>query len=249
MFSFKRFNTQFCILLGQNANRHGIALLVMVMYFVIIHFKFSPSLILTDRNPFDDFFMLLTIGSIGFSLDVFKQLRSPIAGIYYQMTPATVFEKWLAALLYTTLFTLVVIFTTFLLVHTLIITGANLFSTVDYAYQFPNWALAWENLKMVLFFQSLFFLGAVVFKKSPFLKTILVVVGSVILFSIIMGLVIKHQFDVDSLSVSFGTDKGMQGFEVLEQFETLIKVLNVFSWILPFGCWGAAWYRLKTIQH
>lgn len=249
MFSFKRLSTQFRVLLGQYATRHGVALLAMLLYFTFTHFRFVPNLVLNDNNPFNNFFNLATIAAIALSLDLFRVLRSRTAGIYYQMTPATVTEKWLAALLYSTVFSLAVCFVAFWLVHALIITGANLFSPVDYAYQFPEWFNAWDNLKSLLFFQSLFFVGAVVFKKSPFLKTLLVIAGTLVLFSLVMGLVIKHQMQVTSISMTFDSQKGIRGFEYLDQFETLVKTLSVLSWVLPFGCWAGAWYRLKTIQH
>lgn len=249
MFSFKRLNTQFNILLGQFATRHGVALLAMLMYFILTHFTFTPSLVMSDNNPFDRFFNLAAIGAIFFSIDIFRTLRSRTAGIYYQMTPATVTEKWLAALLYTTVFTLVVFFGAFMLVHVVIITGANLFDQIEHAYRFPEWMSVWDECKGLLFLQSLFFLGGVLFKKNPFLKTILIIVGSLVLFSLIMGLVIKHQFDVESLSITLDSSKGIRGFELIEQFETLVKILIAFSWVLPFGCWAGAWYRLKSIQH
>lgn len=249
MFSLKRFNTQFAILLGQNATRHGIALSAMLLFFTLLHFKFTPNLILTDGNPFDHWLLLTFAGCIGFSLDVFRQLRSRTAGIYYQMTPATAFEKWLAALLYTTVFTIGVLLVSCWLVHGLIITGANLFSSSEYTYQSLEWRLLWDNLKQVFFFQSLFFLGAVLFKKNPFLKTILVIVASIVLFSLIMGLLIKHQLNIDSVSVSIDSRKGNNGLELIEQFEALMKGLIVASWVLPFACWVATWYRIKTIQY
>lgn len=249
MFSFKRLNTQFNILLGQHAARHSVALAALLVYFIFTHFTFTPSLVLSDNNPFDNFFNLVALAAIGFSIDIFRTLRSRTAGIYYQMIPATVTEKWLAALLYTTLFTVVVFFLTFWLVHAFVITGANIVDPINHAYQFPEWSNAWNECKVVLFLQSIFFFGAVLFRKNPFLKTALIMLGTMVLFSIIMGLIIKHQIDVESVSFSFDSNKGIQGLELLEQFETLVKTLSVLSWILPFACWAGSWYRLKTIQH
>jgi len=255
MFSFKRFAEQFKIISYQNAYRHGLFLLIFCLIFLLNHFKVFNGMILDDDNPFDNFGLFVTIAALINSLDVFGRLRWDKSGIYYLMVPATITEKYLAALIYSTIVTFVVYLAAYSLVHFLAITSYGLITGSGYPYHFPDISKLWDILKDLFFFQSLYFLGSVIFRKNPFGKTTAVILVSIFTFSIITGLIIKNRYGLTEYSFNqsftFNGVNEFSFFNEIKQFddlERLVKVLIISTWVIPFACWIAAFFRLKTIQ-
>jgi hypothetical protein len=255
MFSYNRFSEQFKILLYQNYRRHGMILLIFVLYLLFIHYEFIETGTNAGDKLFNGFGFCVTLAALFHSIDAFGKLRTTNSGIYYLMVPATIFEKYLAALLYSSIVTFIVYLSTFCFVHLLTISVFNLFSPVDLAYAFPNLNTIWEILKDMFFFQSLYFFGSILFRKNPFAKTTLIIVGSIVLVSIISGLILKNSgFGADvNFSHTYSFNGPMDGnfmdtFPMFDNFKLVIDTLIVGSWILPFLCWTAAFFRLKTVQ-
>jgi len=111
MFSFKRFSEQFKIILMQNAQKQGMFLAVLSLVFIYSHFvmfqKGGGSL------PLDFMFwgFVITVFTIVNSTNVFSALLRTDSGIHYYMTPASIGEKFAAAWLYSSIFTIAVLFT------------------------------------------------------------------------------------------------------------------------------------------
>lgn len=258
MFSLKRFSEQFKILVYQNYTRHGLFLLIYVLYLIFIHFKYFNTLGHSAENPFESFGFIVSLAAIFFSIDVFGKLRTSTgSGITYMMIPATIFEKFFAAWFYTTVVTFLSFFSIYLIVHTLSILTGNMINIADLPYHFPDIEKIWDVLSDMLFFQSLYFLGSVIFRKNPFGKTTAIIVGLIVLMSIISGLILKYSvegsenFFKNNFTFNFNgsmNDYTINGIPMEVFIENVKNILIICAYILPVACWTAAYFRLKKLE-
>ena len=254
MFSFKRFSEQFKIILMQNAQKQGMFLAVLSLVFIYSHFvmfqKGGGSL------PLDFMFwgFVITIFTIVNSTNVFSALLRTDSGIHYYMTPASIGEKFAAAWLYSSIFTIAVYSLVIGLVHLASMTVGNAITGLNLPYNFPGRDVMKEGFFHLMSIQSIFFLGAVVFRKNPFGKTLL----SIICFGFIAGIIgaaainwYLHGADAMDASnfTSFNWSINTNNIEDLNlpgNLENLGQILKVIGNSIPFICWIAAYFRLKT---
>ncbi|MDP4278625.1 MAG: hypothetical protein Q8914_13450 [Bacteroidota bacterium] len=256
MFSFNRFSQQFKIILYQNAHRHSIYLLIFAIYMLFKNFRYAESFSFLNgfsgitgnlSVSFESFCFIVTLIAIIHSVEVFGQLRSTSSGISYLMLPATIFEKYAAAWIYTTIVTFLVYLSTYYLIHIVTISAFNLFSSSGIAYSLPTLSQLWDSMKDLFFFQSLFFLGAVVFRKNPVGKTIVSILICMVVLSIIYIVFLHHMateqaaYWNSSMNLSFNMNN-------LPGNEAIKEILRICSWLLPFACWTGAYYKLKSLQ-
>jgi hypothetical protein len=173
------------------------------------------------------------------------------------MLPATTLEKFFSAWLYSTIVTFIVFLFIYTITNVLSILIGNTFSHVTLSMYFPNPEKIWDSLKDMFFFQSLYFLGALIFKKNPFAKTTLVIFGFLVLVSLISGIIIGNSikgssgFFNNNFNFSFNgsmSDYTVNGVPMEVFFESLKNIIVICLYILPFACWTGAYFRLKNIQ-
>jgi len=245
MFSFNRFYEQLKIVLFHGTRKHGTMLLIFLLYFLLSHFNIFNHMTLSDKDPYSSFELITVLAAVLSSIEVFGRLRMVNSGINYLMLPATTLEKFLAAFLYTTIGTFLVYTLSFGVVHALIIGGNNLTSSVELAYSFPSAVELWNVFKTLLFIQSLFFLGSLVFKKSPLAMTLLVIISCILVFTFVMSWQFFHQITFDNNLLKPDEIGSLQAEDA---FSMIKNALTIGSWILPFACWTAAYFRLKSTQ-
>jgi hypothetical protein len=228
-------------------------LLIFILAMIFLYYKTFQTGGPED-NIFKSFGFFVAIFGIIESIDVFSRLRSTGSGIFYLMLPATTFEKFLAALLYTTLFTFIVYLSTFYIIQFLVVNIGNMFVTTDVSLYFPDMKRILDNLTDMLFFQSLYFLGSIIFKKNPIGKTTAAIVGIIILISIVSGLVMKQYFSeygiaVNNGSYNFNFDGDFNDNLMLpDVFDNLKLILEISFYVIPLLCWTGAFFKLKKTE-
>lgn len=258
MFSLKRLSNQFKILVYQNYTRHGIFILIYVFYLIYMHLNLFSSESPNLETVFSNFGLAASLAGIFFSIDTFSKLRSSTgSGIMYLTVPATIFEKFLSSLLYSTIFTFITFSAVYLVFHIVLIFTGNVITGSNLSLYIPEMSLIWEAISDMLFFQSLYFFGALIFKKNQFGKTTAIIVGFIILTSIIGGLILKYSLDnstnvfENSFTINLRGDlssytiNGVPLTEVFENFKTIIIAL---TYIIPVAMWTGSYFRLKKIQ-
>lgn len=240
MFSFKRFFKQFKIDILQNAHRHGLYLLIICLLFIynryhVYHYLYSGSFESERMMRPEDFvkIIMIILGVIDMfiSIDMFRNLSKTNSGINYLMMPATTLEKYLAAWAYSTLFTFVIYIIAYFVIDRTSMFIGNLITGHSYQDIETSIITRFHMLffKYMIFFQSFFFLGAVLFRKNSFIKTTATLFFFTILISIISNYIIK----ISNINVSS---------------EYFVKIIKTIFYIIPFICWSAGYLKLKNTQ-
>lgn len=245
MFSFQRLFEQLKIVLFHGTRTNGTTLLVFSLMFLGSHYNLLNHLSLIERDPFIWFEFLTVLASILTSIQVFRQLRSEQTGISYFMVPATSFEKFLAAFLYTTIGTFLIYLISFSLIHGLVIGINNLSASVPVPYTFTSLFKFWAIFKTLLFVQSLYFLGALLFKKNSLAMTSLVIFSCIVLVSITLGWLFVSNVGINTQQLNSEQSFNIQASGMLEEYK---RFFIICSWVIPFVCWTLAYFRLKSTQ-
>jgi len=251
MFSFKRFFEQFKIIWMQNAQRQGLVLIILALVIIYIHFNRYYF----DGNSFDLGFwgIFVAVMTIINSTNVFSALLHSNSGIHYYMTPASIGEKYLAAWLYSSLFTIAIYSLTIYFVNLASISIGNAITGQEHSFVISIDTLK-EGFLDLMFVQSLFFLGAVIFKKNPLGKTLLTIICCVFIIGLISAFIIRWYLmgneafsnlsDTTNYNLSIRVNS-LDELNLPENFGNLKEVLKVIVFCIPFVCWIAAYFRLK----
>ncbi|MDD4921493.1 MAG: hypothetical protein PHS30_03335 [Bacteroidales bacterium] len=254
MFSINRFFEQFKIILRQNAQRQILNLALIALIFLFCHFAMYYQGIDKLILDFKFWGFVVAIMTITNSINVFSALLRTDSGINYYMTPASIGEKYAAAWLYSSIFTIAAYTSVIYLVHLASINLGNVITGRSLPYFFPDRETYQDGFLSMMFLQSLFFLGAVVFRKNPFGKTIL----TIVLFGFIISLISAHIMTwylqgADPINTyhtaSYHWTLNMNDFSNMDmpaKLENLMNVVKIIGWCIPFICWTAAYFRLKT---
>lgn len=145
-------------------------------------------------------FFLFTISGLLFTSSIFDELHKPETAHLSLMLPATSFEKlfsaWLVTAIGFTVFYMVIfslLFTGLQLVTILLDSGSTGFR---FFHPFDPDTL--NTINSYLYYQSFFLLGAVVFRKHNFLKTLLALVLLLMLLMIVMFLITAIAFQSET---------------------------------------------------
>jgi len=254
MFSFKRFSEQFKIIWMQNAQKQGIILLILSLLYAFFHFKMFNEGGVVLFLSFSFLMLVLTIITIVNSVTVFSALLQPNSSIHFYMTPASIGEKYAASWLYSGIFTFVIYLAVFGLVHLMSISIGNLITGKTLPFDFPKPEIIRESFYNIMYVQSLFLLGAVVFRKNPFWKTILTLIILGISIGLISAALIRwyilgsEAFNTSEMT-SFSWNLNIQNMDDLNLPESLDNFKNFVTVVvtsIPIICWIAAYFRLKT---
>lgn len=197
---------------------------------------------------------LLFAGGLITTSMVFKEIHRKETAQNYLLLPASNFEKFLSRLLISTIgfaaITLIGITAISYLsegVNTLIFKRHNdLFN--------PFGKMVWILIAHYFVAQSVFFLGAVFFRKNNFIKTI----NAIFIFSIsitILGLFFGRIIYFDFFDGFFSIEN--PGFHI--QWEkislntnlltTTVNILKILYWLLPAPLfWTIAYFRIKEVE-
>jgi len=249
MFSIARFLEQFRILVRQNLNRHGLVLGIFVLLQMFVQVLYFNGFGGMNEHSFYKIAMFLNIILCVLACqDVFNRLRNTPSGIQYLMTPASITEKYAASWVYSALFVFVGVQCTFVVFQLIGISIGNLITGMGSGYGLPEWMDIWGIFKSVLLIHSIFFLGSLVFKKNPIIKTIATYMGINFLFSIlfmiIAGLYI-HSFKSngpEDFQMMFGNHFGNFGDNT--PFNHFIEfIIKYIEWIL--GCLAVIFWAVS----
>ena len=254
MFSFKRFSEQFKIILMQNAQRQGQFLAIISLVFIFSHYMMFYRGGNQLSFNFEFMGLITAIMTLINSTGVFSALLRTDSAIHYYMTPGSIGEKYTAAWLYSSIFTVVIYTSVISLVHLVSMNVGNAITGRALPYEFPGINTIKEGFLSIMFFQSLFFLGAVVFKKNPFGKTLLTIIfssfvigllGSVLFTTYIKG----SDWMSSSNTINFTWNGNMDTLNEAsfpKNLRDLWYTLKITVYAIPFICWIAAYLRLKT---
>ncbi len=200
------------------------------------------------------FGIILIIGGLIYTSNIFKDLHHPQKGIHYLMQPASITEKFLAKLLMVSAgYSLTVI--VFMFLFSAMMSGLSL---IFFGYgqtlfnPFTN-DVGWMILNYIII-QSVFLLGSVYFKRSAFFKTIL----AIFIFIILIGLtgiffirIVYHDFfgkfiTGGNMSLNFPEITGYFNDIILKYLPGIVKILYWFV-MAPFF-WIVTFFRLKETE-
>lgn len=249
MFSLKRFFEQFKIIWMQNSQKTVLNLGIFALVIIYVNSRLFSH----DLNGFSIEFwgFIVAVMTILTSSNIFSSLKSTSSGIHYLMTPATIGEKFSSALVYSSVFTIFVYTVTILLVNNLCILAGNAITGQHLTFLLPSSAIFWKSVLNLLTLQSIFFLGAIVFKKNPFGKTLL----CIFLFFIAMGAILtgiaSWQFgsieSISSMNITINSLSDLQKLGLISMsLSTLNHLITIILISIPLFFWILAYFRLKT---
>jgi hypothetical protein len=257
MFSFKRLTQEFHSTLLLNSRRHSTLILIFTLWIILKHFLFfkigtygsNPSELMEPTF----LFMIMCIAT---SVDVFSKLRGSISGSHYLTTPSSTSEKFVSAWLYSTVFTFLTVTVLYNLTHLICMATGNAINHTDYAVQAQSIGELWGILKPVIFFQSVYFLGSVYFRKSPVGKTTAALFGTLIIGGIIGSFIVKQYLEGLSMHGSYtfnfqnsnDWEKLFEGQNIPQVLENLASILKGLLYATPFACWAGSYFILKNKQ-
>jgi len=224
--------------------------LIFIVTFFIAYYT-NSEIIGKGMNGFlfSAYAFLLFMGSIILSGRAFQNLNSPEKSIAQLMMPASTFEKFILPLVYTSLGWLLLSFTLF---------GVFGFVTtalwnIVFDLQIENFVIfeilsdsnAIKIVESLFFIHSIFFLGAVSFKKYPIAKTALAtfIVNIIfVVFTLILIMVLFGSFDFFGESIENIYDLYFNA----DLMERIGKVMEkIFIVLLPGVLYLIAYFKLK----
>jgi len=253
-FNFSRIRLLFVRFFAENWRRD---LTTLSAFFVA--FGVLPHLINFFLFPFILFCLLLFIGGIHFSARIFHEIHYTSSGMHYLHIPASRSEKFFVHLVLTLiLYPLVCFFLYFaaIFIGNLlepIMPAMFNYKTIDMANLFPSSSLPGISISSVgklltnfITYQSIFFLGSLIFKKHPTTKTIL----SLIAFGIVLGIIqacLGQIFwtNIDISSIGGLKDKITQLGEHLMGSRIMVHAEYIFTAIIALFFWTVSFLKFK----
>lgn len=227
-----------------------------VAFFFIIS---AMDIVVGDKDPeFQQnlFYPILFLGGFLFTSGIFKEVHKKESILPYLMLPASAVEKVLSRLLIVSIGWIVFSFLWFT-AYTALSEGFNsLFFGASHKLFNPFTADVWRAAAHYVVLQSLFFIGAIYFRKLHFFKTVLSLGVFAIFLSIITGLLIRLVF-YDYFTQSIMLDGGATMSSMLEVLsvrlidlaEKLRPLKVVLYWIVvPLFSWSLVYIRFREVQ-
>lgn len=185
----------------------------------------------------------------------FRDMHSKSLGYAYLTLPGSRLEKYAAKFLLTSVGMIVGTMVLYFIVSLVSAGVTKLAFGVNHGLFNPFEPLIWKLIPHYVIAHSLFFLGAVVFKKLSFLKTVLALtvfgIGLNVLIVVVYGLMALFMYlgfrKGSGTAWSFGwiADWSITGtLENVKRFEVLYRVLVIFYYfILPPYLWVTGYFR------
>jgi len=187
------------------------------------------------------------VGGYVFSSVVFHELNSPHRGYLYLTLPASAFEKllsaWLVSSVLYVLFVGVVMY--ILNFYYLLVASSFAHKTVEIFNMFSPGVI--KAMGVYLVTQSIFFLGAIYFRKVNFLKTILALFVITLIIAFYSGVLSKILFDTTSFNNNWMIQNTKHSFDFKHMGDHVIApIAKVLFWycMAPFFL-IVSYFRLK----
>ena len=199
------------------------------------------------------FHAILMIGGFLFVSGLFREVHRKETNQTYLMLPASSLEKVLSRLILATigwgLFTLV-----WFSLFSLASEGLNmLFFGRSHRLFNPFTTKVWLTLSHFSVLQSVFLLGAIIFRKLHFFKTVLSLAILTIAFSLFGALLVRIIFaDYFNASLMFGGESGLS--LALEELSlklsgSLVLLRNILYWLaFPLVSWTIVYIRFREVE-
>jgi len=212
-----------------------------------------------DQWDFHSVFFPITllIGGIIAASRSFSVLYNKQKGIEYLLLPASMFEKFVAKLIFSTVGYIL-----------MALAGYFIFSLIGSGLSFlafgrghgvfnPFTREVWQMIALYVATSSVVFFGSVYFKKLPLVKTILMLCGIAIGYAVLSAVIFRFLFwgffdgfilVNDEMMNLFRIQAGMSA-QFMNFFENLYSVLKVIFWfIVPAFFWVLTFLRLRETE-
>jgi hypothetical protein len=252
MLSIKRITDDFKSTNMLLSRRNGWVLLILSLWILLMHYIYFKTAH-WDGPAQVGYSMIYVLMGIMAASDVFGKLRGSVSGAHYLLTPSSTEEKFISAWLYSTLYAFAVTFVLTTLVHTIGMALGNAFTGENLPMDYPGLRELSKNFLEMMFFQSLFFLGSVFFRKNPVVKTIATIFAVSFIVSITASLVLKGYVEMHGqYAFNFNSEADWQnmftGMDTNRLTNTLKIIAKTVLYATPFVCWTASYFTLKNKQ-
>jgi hypothetical protein len=251
MTSIKGFNPARLILLIRNdlfINRNFflVSLAAVAGLLLIL----SSAIITSTKFSYQNYYLWgLVVMGLNMTERTFRDLHDDVKGPAWLTLPASMLEKFFSrALLLTVVFPIGLIIFFFLIsivsesMNRLLIGSSHTIFN-----PFSKGTLLTTYTYFII--QSLFMLGAIYFKKSPSVKTILTIIAYTLAFVIIVAITLKIFFGEAFpfiIPVMNGPEWAVKSDMFLKTWQVLKSSAHIASWyILAPACWVIGYIRLK----
>lgn len=252
MFSLKRFFEQFKILWMQNSQR--IFLNMGIFSLILIFSNFLVYNHYIDQISLEFWGFIIAFMTFSSSANVFSSLQQTSSGIHYYMTPGTITEKYAAAWVYSSIFTIFVYSSTIILVFFATNYIGKAITGFNPELSIPSSETLWNGLLGILFYHSFFILGATVFKKNPLLKTLLCIILLFIGIGVILSAILSsymggfEEMSAYQWNIELNDWSDLENLFMSIDLETLENIAKMILISIPIILWTTAYFKLKTRQ-
>lgn len=195
-----------------------------------------------DAHP-TGFLLLLFGGGIWMANRTFRRVHDKQRNYFFLTFPCSNFEKFLAPFFLASIGYALALLVLYTLFYWFIASLGYLFFHESFFISTPFLPQTWHMIWVYLVIQSVFMLGSVYFKKSPFLKATLTIslIGTVLFLfiALVAKMFLQNQFESNMLWIPNIETVSMTGF-------TLVR-FGFWIVLAPF-CWVITYYRLKEIE-
>ncbi|MBU8913356.1 MAG: hypothetical protein KOO61_04980 [Spirochaetales bacterium] len=197
--------------------------------------------------------LLFALGYIVSSFS-FQEIHDPRTGVYELTSPGSIIEKYVARILLTSIGWAVAVTLAYMLTTAIGAGIAELIFGESHGIFVPNNGVFWEMTTTYLVSQSIFVFGSIYFKKSAFLKTVLVMVMFAVIYAIFLAIAARLIY-WNVFTGIFPTEAEMNAlFAVIEPQairlgDVLERILDYVGWIaVPIFFWFVGYVRLRETE-
>jgi len=213
-----------------------------------INFAISLLILFTTQNPANTIqsfkvSMLITFSIMGavFTSEAFKELKEPNTSVTFLTLPASIFEKFLTAWLFTFPVYFILSYIVYRFSILLLYVIAKSFFVVDFSVGSESWSIIGTLFFIGFIVHAVFFLGASWFKKLSFFKTLLVLFSISILHNLWLYIWGRLLLPVNDLAEKEFAFNGI----VISNPESFVLGIKIFMLVVAIMCLITAYFKLK----
>lgn len=246
IFNLKRFFYLSKVELINNWRIYLLKDLIIVLIFV--NLTIFSNMFNSVTDPYGFFVINLFLGVIFTSL-TFNQIHNKESGIAFLMLPCSIEEKFFVKLLFTTLVYFVFAFVSIFVASLVVGLVKFAFFKVSFTFLNPVAHNIFKVFLIYIYFHSMFFFGAVFFKKNNFLFTALSMIVIILVLMILFSFIFVNFF------------AGLtSGYNNSFNFNNLANIINnntdtinivfkiIFGYLIPPVLYILSYLKLKRIE-
>ncbi|TCC96405.1 hypothetical protein [Pedobacter psychroterrae] len=252
IFSMRRFSQLFVnhTIASYRMYSMSFGVLMGILFLMMVYASAENKFILSENARQMFFTTFMFIGGAIFTTGIFSNLGDKRKAIAYLMLPASNFEKFLVAWLYSfVIFQLVYVAGFYLIDLTVMSLGKRVTNEsaimnfgADFRYSTLLLAFAWIH--------SMGFFGAILFKKLHFIKTAFSV------FVLLLLVVLLNKFSIDwMMGASVETGEPFGSLMIYEGKKSYFLERSEMIWLVPYLTasialllWVGAYFKLKETE-